>query len=229
MGKTLVVVESPAKAKTIEVPGLGLRSPRLARVTSDLPKKMGIDVEKGFRETATRSSLERRRSCRSSRPRRKQADDILLATDPDREGETIAWHLAERAHGQAATRRSASSSTRSRRCVMCRLIAAVRPRTWMARGEDGDQKEALEYELRAYSSTFTWLTRKSLAAHELLDSSWVDTVFLGVLPTTPGTVKPVRKKRRKVAGLKHCAPASSAASIQLPQQATGSYGASTAV
>jgi DNA topoisomerase-1 len=100
MGKTLVVVESPAKAKTIKkYLGTGYEVLASKGHVKDLPKKMGIDVEKGFQETyeivpgKEKVLLELKAAA-------KQADDILLATDPDREGEAIAWHLAEELTGK---------------------------------------------------------------------------------------------------------------------------------
>src|SRR6187401_2586559 len=100
MGKTLVVVESPAKAKTIKK-YLGSAYEVLASKghVKDLPKKMGIDFEKGFKE-----SYEivpgKEKVLAELKSAAKDADDILLATDPDREGEAIAWHLAEELTGK---------------------------------------------------------------------------------------------------------------------------------
>jgi DNA topoisomerase-1 len=95
MTKTLVVVESPAKAKTIKK-YLGPKYEVLASKghIKDLPKKLGIDIEKGFQETyevvpgKEKVVQELKQAARGAR-------EILLATDPDREGEAIAWHLAE--------------------------------------------------------------------------------------------------------------------------------------
>src|SRR6187455_3006851 len=87
MRKTLVVVESPAKAKTIKkYLGAGYEVLASKGHVKDLPKRMGIDVEKGFQETYEVSE---------SKSEAKKANVLLLATDPDREGEAIAWHLAE--------------------------------------------------------------------------------------------------------------------------------------
>ncbi|MFO0740894.1 MAG: type I DNA topoisomerase [Labilithrix sp.] len=95
MGKTLVVVESPAKAKTIKkYLGSGYEVLASKGHVKDLPKKMGIDVEKGFQETYE-IVPGKEKVLQELKAAAKQADDILLATDPDREGEAIAWHLAE--------------------------------------------------------------------------------------------------------------------------------------
>jgi DNA topoisomerase-1 len=95
MGKTLVVVESPAKAKTIKkYLGSGYEVLASKGHLKDLPKRMGIDVEKGFLETY--EIIEAKAKVLSElKAHAKSADTLLLATDPDREGEAIAWHLAE--------------------------------------------------------------------------------------------------------------------------------------
>ncbi len=95
MGKTLVVVESPAKAKTIKK-YLGADYDVVASRghVKDLPKKMGVDVEKDFAETYEILST-KEKVVAELRAASKKADDVLLATDPDREGEAIAFHVAD--------------------------------------------------------------------------------------------------------------------------------------
>jgi DNA topoisomerase-1 len=100
MGKTLVVVESPAKAKTIKkYLGSGYEVLASKGHVKDLPKKMGIDIENGFKE-----SYEivpgKEKVLQDLKAAAKDAEEILLATDPDREGEAIAWHLAEELTGK---------------------------------------------------------------------------------------------------------------------------------
>ncbi len=94
-GNTLVVVESPAKAKTIKK-YLGPSYQVLASKGHvwDLPKKFGIDIEKGFQETY--EVIEgKEKTLKEIKDAAKDADAIMLATDPDREGEAIAFHLAQ--------------------------------------------------------------------------------------------------------------------------------------
>src|SRR5580704_234658 len=95
MTKTLVVVESPAKAKTIKK-YLGSKYEVMASKghIRDLPKKMGIDFEKGFLETYE-VVPGKEKVLAELKEAAKDADVVLLATDPDREGEAIAWHLAD--------------------------------------------------------------------------------------------------------------------------------------
>jgi DNA topoisomerase-1 len=90
-----VVVESPAKAKTIKK-YLGAKFDVLASKghIKDLPKKLGVDIEKGFQETYE-VVPGKEKVLQELKQAAKGADEVLLATDPDREGEAIAWHIAE--------------------------------------------------------------------------------------------------------------------------------------
>ncbi|MBI5536666.1 MAG: type I DNA topoisomerase [Deltaproteobacteria bacterium] len=95
MGKTLVVVESPAKAKTIKK-YLGADYEVMASKghIMDLPKKLGVDVKHGFAETYE-IVPSKEKVVAELKAAAKKAERVLLATDPDREGEAIAFHLAE--------------------------------------------------------------------------------------------------------------------------------------
>ncbi len=95
MSKYLVIVESPAKAKTIEK-FLGKNYTVLASVghIRDLPKsKMGINIEEDF-EPAYINIRGKGPVIKDLKKVAKKAEKVFLATDPDREGEAIAWHLA---------------------------------------------------------------------------------------------------------------------------------------
>ena len=91
----LVIVESPAKAKTIQkYLGEGYDVVASMGHVRDLPKsKLGIDIEHGFRpdyvEIKGKEDL-----VQTLKKKGKKSDAIYLATDPDREGEAISWHLA---------------------------------------------------------------------------------------------------------------------------------------
>ena len=96
MADTLVIVESPAKAKTIGK-YLGSRYKVIASNghIRDLPKSsLGVDVEHGF---APKYITLRGRGdiMETIRREAKESKKVLLATDPDREGEAISWHLAQ--------------------------------------------------------------------------------------------------------------------------------------
>ena len=93
--KYLVIVESPAKAKTIEK-YLGRNYKVVASVghVRDLPKsKMGIDVENNY-EPHYISIRGKGDVIKSLKQAAKKAQKVYLASDPDREGEAIAWHLS---------------------------------------------------------------------------------------------------------------------------------------
>lgn len=95
MAKTLVIVESPAKAKTIGR-YLGKDYDVAASVghVRDLPKStLGVDVDKDFQPRYI-TMPGKESVIRDLKKKKEKADLVLLATDPDREGEAIAWHLA---------------------------------------------------------------------------------------------------------------------------------------
>ena len=95
MAKYLVIVESPAKVKTVKK-YLGANYEVAASMghVRDLPKsRLGIDVEHDFepKYITIRGKGELLASLRKAA---KKADKVYLATDPDREGEAISWHLS---------------------------------------------------------------------------------------------------------------------------------------
>ncbi|MFL5535572.1 MAG: type IA DNA topoisomerase, partial [Gemmatimonadales bacterium] len=102
----LVIVESPTKAKTIgKYLGSGYDVKATVGHLRDLPtRELGVDVENGFEpkyvtikgKTKTLSDLKKAA---------KTASTIYLATDPDREGEAIAWHVADQLGSSAPTHR----------------------------------------------------------------------------------------------------------------------------
>ena len=97
MPKTLVVVESPAKAKTIEKYLGGEYAVRASYGhIRDLGKGyggLGVDVEHGFQPDYVVPE-DSKRHVSELKSALKQADDVILATDYDREGEAIAFHVA---------------------------------------------------------------------------------------------------------------------------------------
>src|SRR3989344_5159687 len=93
----LVIVESPAKAKTIEkYLGKGFTASLSVGHIRDLPKsnKDAVDIENGFKPNYQEVAA-KREVIHNLKHDAKKADEVILATDPDREGEAIAWHLAE--------------------------------------------------------------------------------------------------------------------------------------
>ena len=91
----LVIVESPAKAKTIgKYLGKGYKVTASMGHIRDLPaSQLGIDVENGYKPHYI-TIKGKAKLVRELKDEAKKADGVLLATDPDREGEAISWHLA---------------------------------------------------------------------------------------------------------------------------------------
>ena len=95
-GTNLVIVESPAKARTIaKYLGAGYRVQASMGHVRDLPKsKLGVDVEHGFAPQYL-VSKDKTQVVKELKGSVQAAGQVYLATDPDREGEAIAWHLMQ--------------------------------------------------------------------------------------------------------------------------------------
>src|SRR5690554_6120945 len=136
---TLVIVESPAKARTIsKFLGRGYTVKASIGHVRDLPKsQFGVDVENDF---APRYITIRGKGkiLQELREHARKADRVLLATDPDREGEAISWHLAEalkldpeepnRIQFHEITREAVKKALKSPRPLDGRLIDAYQAR-----------------------------------------------------------------------------------------------------
>ena len=96
MAKNLVIVESPAKAKTIEkFLGKDFKVQSSFGHIADLPsKELGVDVDGDFTPKYT-VSTDKKKLVADLKKAAKKAEMVWLASDEDREGEAIAWHLAE--------------------------------------------------------------------------------------------------------------------------------------
>jgi DNA topoisomerase-1 len=137
MPNTLVIVESPAKARTIKK-YLGASFEVLASNghVKDLPKKLGVDVANDFAETYV--VIEGKAKLLAKlKSAAKKADHVLIATDPDREGEAIAFHIAEelgvtgaaqRVEFHEITRRGIEQGVSQPRHLDARLYDAQRAR-----------------------------------------------------------------------------------------------------
>jgi len=97
MSEGLIIVESPAKARTLKR-FLGDRFDVLASMghVRDLrAKEMGVEVEAGFKPHYEVVESRRKTITELTAATKKDRQNVILASDPDREGEAIAWHLAE--------------------------------------------------------------------------------------------------------------------------------------
>jgi len=94
MAKNLVIVESPAKAKTInKILGKDYLVKASMGHVRDLPEKdIGVDLENGFKPKYV-SIKTREKVVKELKEAAREAETVILAPDPDREGEAIAWHL----------------------------------------------------------------------------------------------------------------------------------------
>ena len=150
MAKPLIIVESPTKAKTIKkfLPPRYVVKASVGHVR-DLPKStLGVDVDHDFAPKYL-TIKGKGDIIKELKAAAKSASDVYLATDPDREGEAIAWHLAEilklenpkrielheitkdaalAAHRRPASRSTCRASTRSRRGAFSTGWSAIRSR-----------------------------------------------------------------------------------------------------
>jgi DNA topoisomerase I len=139
MAKALVVVESPAKAKTINK-YLGRDFTVIASMghIRDLPKsKLGVDVDNDFEESYE-SLASRKKIIKELKDAAKDASDIYVATDPDREGEAIGWHITQELAGKKRkfhrltfneiTKKAVQEALNHPRSIDVKMVAAQRAR-----------------------------------------------------------------------------------------------------
>ena len=126
----LVIVESPAKAKTINK-YLGSNYEVLASFghVRDLPPRDGsVDTEHDF-AMSWELSADKARQLKAISDATKRADRIILATDPDREGEAISWHLLEWLKGRKAVPKGGATRVTFNEITKTAILAAMeRPR-----------------------------------------------------------------------------------------------------
>ena len=102
MAKSLIIVESPTKAKTItKYLGRGYTVMASVGHIKDLPtSKLGVDLEHNFKPHYV-TIKGKSKVLADIKKKAEEADKVFLAPDPDREGEAIAWHLAEELRGKS--------------------------------------------------------------------------------------------------------------------------------
>ena len=102
MAKSLIIVESPTKAKTItKYLGRGYTVMASVGHIKDLPtSKLGVDLDHDFKPQYV-TIKGKSKVLADIKKKAESADKVFLAPDPDREGEAIAWHLAEELRGKS--------------------------------------------------------------------------------------------------------------------------------
>lgn len=164
MAKALVVVESPTKAKTInKYLGRDYRVVASMGHIHDLPKsRLGVDLANGF-EPEYQPIASRKKVIRELKDAAKTATEIYIATDPDREGEAIGWHVAREIGGRNRTVRRLLFNEITRRGV---LDALKQPGQIDRRMVDAQQARRVLDRLVGYSiSPLLWdKVRRGLSA-----------------------------------------------------------------
>jgi DNA topoisomerase-1 len=139
MTKKLVVVESPAKARTLgQFLGKDYTIAASVGHVRDLPaKELGVDVDRDFSPKYV-VSLDKRKVVKEIRDKAAKATAVYLATDPDREGEAISWHLVQAANLDKTplkrvvfheiTEEAIASAFRHPRAIDLRLVDAQQAR-----------------------------------------------------------------------------------------------------
>ena len=123
----LIIVESPSKAKTIEkYLGGKYKVDASGGHVRDLPeKRLGVNIAKNYEPNYV-ISADKKPVIKRLKEKVEKADKIYLATDPDREGEAISWHLQEVLCRAAAVLVMRSFVWLSGRC----LCLFIRPQYW---------------------------------------------------------------------------------------------------
>ena len=123
MAKNLLIVESPAKAKTIEaILGKDFQVKSCFGHIRDLEKNdMGIDINNNFKPKYI-VPADKERVVKELKSLAKSSDEVWLASDEDREGESISWHLAEVLNLDPKTMRLVVFGSRFKTSAKCQLI-----------------------------------------------------------------------------------------------------------
>src|SRR5258708_5024470 len=140
-GGTLVIVESPAKAKTIgKYLGRGYRVRATVGHIMDLPeKKLGIDVDNGFAPDLV-PIPGKEKTIAELKSAAKVSREVLIATDPDREGEAIAWHVAGQIRPKKAKKGAVQTGPVIKRVLFHEITKDAVKRAILDAGEIDEKK-----------------------------------------------------------------------------------------
>ena len=178
LDKHLIIVESPAKAKTIgHILGRAYRVVASMGHVRDLPRKeMGIDVERGFRPHY-RTVPGKSKTVQRLKKAAAEAQSLYLATDLDREGEAIGWHVLQ------VVKRALSPNTPVYRITFHEITASAIRAALQQRGQinhelvEAQQTRRILDRLVGYSiSPLLW--RRVRAGKQALSAGRVQTVAL---------------------------------------------------
>lgn len=136
MAKSLIIVESPAKARTIsKYLGRGYRVLASVGHVKDLPtSKLGVDIDHDF--TPQYVTIKGKAKVLAEiKKKAMDADKVFLAPDPDREGEAIAWHIAQEIDGKAVTGKARSKSPKVFRVLFNEITESAIKRALQSPGQ----------------------------------------------------------------------------------------------
>ena len=207
MPKHLVIVESPAKARTIErYLGPDYRVLASYGHVRDLPDnpgkgKFGVDVEHGFAPEYVISD-DRRKQVADIEKAAKSADTVYLATDLDREGEAIAWHVAEAAHVPDSKTRRVTFSEITERAIKEAFAQPARHRHEPRRRAAGAPDRRPPRRLHAQPAAVAQGPRRPVgrAACSPWPSAWSSSGSARSTPSSRGSTGPSARCSRRRAG-----------------------------
>ncbi len=136
MSKSLIIVESPAKARTItKYLGRGYTVMASVGHVKDLPtSKLGVDIEHDF--TPQYVIIKGKAQVLAEiKKKAKEADKVYLAPDPDREGEAIAWHIAQEIDGKSFDRKAVGKNRKVFRVLFNEITESAIKRALQSPGQ----------------------------------------------------------------------------------------------
>src|SRR6266540_19081 len=136
MSKSLIIVESPAKARTItKYLGRGYTVMASVGHVKDLPtSKLGVDIEHDF--TPQYVIIKGKAQVLAEiKKKAKEADKVYLAPDPDREGEAIAWHIAQEIDGKSFDRKAIGKNRKVFRVLFNEITESAIKRALQSPGQ----------------------------------------------------------------------------------------------